>query len=414
MSPAIQVDRLSKHYRLGVSPRSELNLQESLTHGMRSIWRRLTGRGEPRRDFWALKDVSFEVNPGELLGIIGRNGAGKSTLLKLLSRVTDPTSGIARVRGRLGSLLEVGTGFHPELTGRENIYLNGSLLGMSRAEIRKKFDAIVAFAEIETFIDTPVKRFSSGMSVRLGFAIASHLEPDILILDEVLAVGDAAFQKKSLNKVREVAGQGRTILFVSHDLPAVRRLCHRAILLSSGTIAACGAVDEVVTHYLASDCNLLQPGRRCELAGSTRRGSGTARFDAIQIEGDVAGQPIVSNGSMNAHLWIHAEGPREVDSLSVILFDRSGNKLVNADTMTLQRPIQLGNGENCVHLRIHSLPLNPGTYTLGLWLAKRPVSVFDYIESAAEIEVFAPPDASPIRPNEDGVVWTDYTLVDAP
>jgi len=201
---------------------------------------------------WALKDVSFEVNRGEAVGIIGRNGSGKSTLLKILSRITAPTEGCVEVHGRLGSLLEVGTGFHPELTGRENIYLNGAVIGMKRAEVNRKFDEIVAFAEIEKFLDTPVKRYSSGMYVRLAFAVAAHLEPEILIVDEVLAVGDAQFQKKCLGKMGDVAREGRTVLFVSHNMSAIRQLCPRSMLLENGRILQAGPASEVIDSYLQS------------------------------------------------------------------------------------------------------------------------------------------------------------------
>ena len=204
----------------------------------------------PTPDFWALRDVSFDVQQGEVLGIIGRNGAGKSTLLKILSRITEPTAGRVTLRGRVASLLEVGTGFHPELTGRENIFLNGAILGMSRAEIRRKFDEIVAFAEVEQFLDTPVKRYSSGMYVRLAFAVAAHLEPEILVVDEVLAVGDAEFQKKCLGKMGEVAKGGRTVLFVSHNMAAIRRLCSRVILLKNGRITQSGNVNQCIDTYL--------------------------------------------------------------------------------------------------------------------------------------------------------------------
>jgi lipopolysaccharide transport system ATP-binding protein len=252
--PAIRVEGLSKQYRIGAQTRgASLNLTESIAAGVSGVWRGLTGRGRGRDgadEFWALKDVSFEVRPGEVVGIIGRNGAGKSTLLKILSRITEPTSGRAVVRGQMASLLEVGTGFHPELTGRENVYLNGSILGMSRREIGRKFDEIVDFAEIPSFIDTPVKRYSSGMSVRLAFAVAAHLEARILVLDEVLAVGDSQFQEKCLGKVGEVARDGRTVLFVSHNMQAVAALCTRAILLRQGRVSLQGNPREVVRSYL--------------------------------------------------------------------------------------------------------------------------------------------------------------------
>ncbi|HOC43094.1 MAG TPA: ABC transporter ATP-binding protein [Thermoanaerobaculales bacterium] len=244
-APAIRSELLSKRYRLG-ERRPFKSLRESLSGAFR---RPLAGRRH-REHIWALDAVSFEIAEGEAVGVIGRNGAGKSTLLKVLSRITQPTSGRAEVRGRIGSLLEVGTGFHPELTGRENISLNGAILGMKRAEIAAKFDEIVDFAGVERFIDTPVKRFSSGMYLRLAFAVAAHLEPEILLVDEVLAVGDLAFQKKCLGRMKSVSREGRTVLFVSHNLAAIRSLCSRALLLQDGRLEAAGPADEVIERYL--------------------------------------------------------------------------------------------------------------------------------------------------------------------
>ena len=276
-NPAISIRNLSKCYRLGSI--GHHTLVEEVEHW----WHKVRGR-DPRRhmgqighsatearrveaeqegspEFWALKDVSFDVQPGEVIGIIGRNGAGKSTLLKLLTRITEPTSGEAIINGRVGSLLEVGTGFHPELTGRENVYMNGTILGMKKREIDAKFDEIVAFSELEKFIDTPVKRYSSGMYVRLAFSVAAHLEPEILLVDEVLAVGDAAFQKKCLGKMGDVAKEGRTILFVSHHMPSLLNLCDRGVMLDEGHVEAMGTIDEVVGHYLSSR-SLLGHARR--------------------------------------------------------------------------------------------------------------------------------------------------------
>ena len=250
-SAAIRVEQLGKQYRLGGSRERYSTLQDQIRRmaSLRALLRRGT-RGAARPTFWALKDVSFEVKRGECVGIIGRNGAGKSTLLKILSRITEPTEGGADVFGRVSSLLEVGTGFHPELTGRENIYLNGAILGMRRADIVRKFDQIVGFAEVEKFIDTSVKHYSSGMYMRLAFAVAAHLEPDILIVDEVLAVGDAHFQKKCLGKMGEVAHGGRTVLFVSHSMQSITRLCQTGILLEAGQVAAAGPIEKVVAAYL--------------------------------------------------------------------------------------------------------------------------------------------------------------------
>jgi len=251
----IRVDGLGKRYRIGALQRRHNTLRDQITDTLTAPFRGLKNpKSEirnPHSDYiWALKNVSFEVKRGEVVGIIGRNGAGKTTLLKILSRITEPTEGRAEIHGRVGSLLEVGTGFHPELTGRENIYLNGAILGMKKAEIERKFDEIVAFAEIEKFMDTPVKRYSSGMYVRLAFAVAAHLEPEILLVDEVLAVGDIAFQKKCLGKMGEVAKEGRTVLFVSHNMEAIRRLCNEAMLLECGKLRRRGEVDGVISDYI--------------------------------------------------------------------------------------------------------------------------------------------------------------------
>src|SRR5256885_6409026 len=261
--PIIQVEGLGKRYSLRHNrPERYTTLRDVIADKAKRLFRpngggsKLQTPGSERpskEDFWALRNVSFEVRQGEVVGIIGRNGAGKSTLLKILSRITEPTEGKVTLRGRVASLLEVGTGFHPELTGRENIYLNGAILGMSRAEIRKKFDEIVAFAETEKFLDTPVKRYSSGMYVRLAFAVAAHLEPEILVIDEVLAVGDAEFQKKCLGKMESVARTGRTVIFVSHNMVAVQNLCSRALWLSSGKLLGIGTTADVIRSYLQSD-----------------------------------------------------------------------------------------------------------------------------------------------------------------
>lgn len=262
MNAAIKVEKLSKLYRIGLGEHANYQtLRDSIMQTMAAPFRMMKGSkrkaaGANVDDLWALKDVSFEVKRGEVLGIVGRNGAGKSTLLKVLSRITPPTGGNVRIGGRVGSLLEVGTGFHPELTGRENIYLNGAILGMSRREIAKKFNDIVEFSEVERFLDTPVKRYSSGMYTRLAFAVASHLEPEILIVDEVLAVGDAQFQKKCLGRMNEVSREGRTVLFVSHNMSAMKTLCTRGIVMEGGRVGYDGDVDQAVNRYLdAGDGN---------------------------------------------------------------------------------------------------------------------------------------------------------------
>jgi lipopolysaccharide transport system ATP-binding protein len=283
---AIQVNNLGKEYRIGVRQEAYRTLRDALSGALAAPFRRAGrllrgesgGAADLEQRFWALKELSFDVHRGEVVGIIGRNGAGKSTLLKILSRITEPTTGSARIYGRVGSLLEVGTGFHSELTGRDNIYLNGAILGMRHAEIDRKFDEIVSFAEVEQFIDTPVKHYSSGMYLRLAFAVAAHLEPEILIVDEVLAVGDAAFQKKCLGKMGEVAHEGRTVLFVSHDMQAINTLCDRAILLHSGALAKDGLTREVVASYLEST------NRRHTTSAPERQRAGADEISLLDVK----------------------------------------------------------------------------------------------------------------------------------
>ncbi len=281
MPPIIKAQNVSKQYRLGASQTSYGTLRDALASTVRASFGRKKQDPEKEETIWALRDVSFEIDPGEVVGIIGRNGAGKSTLLKILSRITEPTTGRVELYGRVGSLLEVGTGFHPELTGRENIFLNGVIMGMKREEIERKFDEIVAFAEVSKFLDTPVKRYSSGMYIRLAFAVAAHLEPEILIVDEVLAVGDTSFQRKCLDKMNEVSRHGRTVLFVSHNMPAVTRLCDRTILLDEGTILKDGPSHQVVSAYLKSG---LGTTAMREWSDKTRApGNDVVRLIAVRI-----------------------------------------------------------------------------------------------------------------------------------
>jgi len=281
---AIRVENLGKRYRIGKRERYQ-TLRDTLTDTVTAPFRWLRHGGSARNGapehIWALKDVSFEIPRGEVVGIIGRNGAGKSTLLKVLSRITEPTEGQAEIHGRVGSLLEVGTGFHPELTGRENIYLNGAILGMRKAEIGRKFDEIVAFAEIEKFLDTPVKHYSSGMYMRLAFAVAAHLEPEILVVDEVLSVGDAQFQKKCIGKMGQISREGRTVLFVTHNMVALQSLCTRAICLASGSLADDGDASRVVSNYLQSQS---RSGHECVWENpDLAPGDGTVRLHAVRI-----------------------------------------------------------------------------------------------------------------------------------
>jgi lipopolysaccharide transport system ATP-binding protein len=339
-----------------------------------------TPRASKTEDFWALKGVSFEVRQGEVVGIIGRNGAGKSTLLKILSRITDPTEGRVRIKGRVASLLEVGTGFHPELTGRENIFLNGAILGMHRSEIKQKFDEIVAFAEVEKFLDTPVKRYSSGMYVRLAFAVAAHLEPEILIVDEVLAVGDAQFQKKCLGKMQDVAKGGRTVLFVSHNMAAVERLCSRGFVLEGGRVAFGGGVGDSIRFYLQR-----LAGRASTLPDpDTRPGNGHARIrdidcppffesgDCLEITFDIAVRQPVRNPDFRMGLY----------SLGGSCICAFANSLLKEELGPL--------GSNAkVTLRTDPLPLNFGSYTINVSISEGTVSpvIVDRIENAASFQV---------------------------
>jgi lipopolysaccharide transport system ATP-binding protein len=289
LEPIVRVENLSKCYTIGDGAARHDTLRDALTETARKLKNclgltRTQGAGRRGEEFWALKGVSFEVKRGEVVGIIGRNGAGKSTLLKILSRITEPTKGRAVIHGRVGCLLEVGTGFHPDLTGRENIYLNAAILGMRQAETRSKFDEIVAFSDVERFIDTPVKHYSSGMYVRLAFAVAAHLEPEVLIVDEVLAVGDSAFQKKCLSKMQEVGKQGRTVLFVSHNMSSVTRLCNRTILLEQGGIVRDGPSHEVVHTYLQGEAGTSASR---EWTDPTKRpGNETVRLCAVRVKSE--------------------------------------------------------------------------------------------------------------------------------
>jgi lipopolysaccharide transport system ATP-binding protein len=306
---AVAASGLAKKYRIGLRRDPYGRLSETLWNGMTALFRR--NRHDPQAsDFWALRDVAFEVPAGSAVGVIGRNGAGKSTLLKILSRITEPTLGRAEIHGRVGSLLEVGTGFHPELTGRENVYLSGAILGMRRTEIQRKFGEIVSFAGVDAFIDTPVKRYSSGMKVRLGFAVAAFLEPEILFVDEVLAVGDAEFQRKSLGKMSEIGQRGRTVMFVSHSMPAILRLCNRAILLDRGRVIADGSTAAVVRTYLES--GLGRTSERVWEDPTDAPGDHVARLRAVRIlprdgsppeEVDIR-QPV----DVQVEYWNHAEG----------------------------------------------------------------------------------------------------------
>lgn len=391
MSVVIQVDRLSKQYRFGTVG------GKRLVDDVNRWWARLRGKEDPLAkigsevnghkqadshanppasglrppasdSFWALKDVSFEVKQGEVLGIIGRNGAGKSTLLKILSRVTAPTAGEVRVKGRIASLLEVGTGFNPELTGRENIFLNGAVLGMTKAEIRSRFDEIVSFSEVEQFIDTPVKRYSSGMTVRLAFAVAAHLEPEILIVDEVLAVGDIEFQKKCLGKMKAVAGQGRTVLFVSHNMAAVLGLCPKGALLVAGRLEMLGESSAVVDSYLKHNAGAVEGNGGLALAAN-RSGDGRLRLTSFHVEStDGTRLTTILNGMdvvMALGFECRADCASAAMDVGISFASDQGSLLTvfySSYVNQLFRNLSTGGQFRCV---IRRFALAPGTYTVG-------------------------------------------------
>jgi lipopolysaccharide transport system ATP-binding protein len=392
--PAISVEHLSKSYRIGKIGQGKLRRQatfrEALFNALFAPYLRLRGGGEAARDqeiFWALKDVSFDVQPGEVVGIIGRNGAGKSTLLKILSQITEPTQGRVLIRGRVASLLEVGTGFHPDLTGRENVFLSGAILGMKRAEIRRKFEEIVAFSEIEKFIDTPVKRYSSGMYVRLAFAVAAHLEPEILILDEVLAVGDAEFQKKCLAKMHEIVStQGRTVLLVSHNLHTIAEMCQRVVLLRSGTIAAFGDAAETIESYLAG----LRQLSILPLAERTDRGGvGGARLVGLSFESDADGHACMLTCG-KARIRFECEHLPAQVHCSFTVFDTRGYPVAHFDSADAGPEDTAGRVGSAFVWETASLPLAPGRYRINVSL-HRGAMVYDHIEGAADFEVLRAP-----------------------
>jgi lipopolysaccharide transport system ATP-binding protein len=378
-SSIISVESLSKSYLVGhEGPKERYTaLRDVVARTAKNFARKTLEmvrgqqiiQGDSVEEFWALKDVSFEVKQGEVLGIIGRNGAGKSTLLKILSRITEPTEGRVTIKGRVASLLEVGTGFHPEMTGRENIYLNGAILGMRRAEIKRKFDEIVAFAEVEKFLDTPVKRYSSGMYVRLAFAVAAHLEPEILIVDEVLAVGDTEFQKKCLAKMQTVGREGRTVLFVSHNLGAMARLCEQGILLIGGQLARHGPMESVITAYLSKgnrqSCVNLEnaDGRReCKVSRIVK-----AELDSA----DIPGTTVVMGAPLRVVCEVHLNRPLQSPVFGMQISNFAGQELLDLRSSYAKQPIgPLSAGRHRLALEVECFPLYPGEYNVGLWFAQ--------------------------------------------
>jgi lipopolysaccharide transport system ATP-binding protein len=374
--PAIEVSGLAKRYVIEHESRHD-SLRDTLHHAARKFWRRARwGTGFAREEFWALRDVSFEVQPGEVVGIIGRNGAGKSTLLKILSRITEPTAGRITLRGRVASLLEVGTGFHPDLTGRENVFLNGAILGMSRAEVRRKFDEIVAFAEVEKFLDTPVKRYSSGMYVRLAFAVAAHLEPEILIVDEVLAVGDTQFQNKCTRKIRSVAASGgRTVLLVTHNPSVVLTLCDRALYLKNGHLAEDGEAARIVANYLSS-------GRNHQIERAVPAG---ARAAITRVSAETSGGP--AQPRLFVRLRIHCLTAVKL-AFEIKLHDAVGQPVAFASlgSMTPAEQLDLPAGDTEFTCAVDITGLAAGRYGGSLKLAIPFVEALDELPHCLNFE----------------------------
>ena len=399
MAPVIEVNRLSKRYELGASRPREDSLRDVLMGSLRSSWQTLRRAVSASENFsgpqwmWALRDINFSVEPGEVVGIIGANGAGKSTLFKILSRITDPTEGYVRLRGRVASLLEVGTGFHPDLTGRENIFLNGVMLGMTKAEVQTKFDEIVAFSELEKFLDTPVKHYSSGMYVRLGFAVAAHLDPEILIVDEVLAVGDMAFQKKCLGKMGEFGESGRTILFVSHNIAAVVKLCQKGIVLQQGQLAFQGAAKSAADYYVG-----VVSGKE-KKNGSHTADLWNARGRLPQYhpwlhtlelhdgEGNALEGEMAIGSSIRVHVQFLLHEPTRNFDLRVNFVDLYG-QVIFAARSSYQRDRNWGerSGRQETVCEIQNLPFAPGEYRVEVALVIDEKCV-DYVEDACRLKI---------------------------
>ena len=399
---AIEARGLGKLYRIGSSHPST-TLREALTHGtaamLRSARQRLLHGSDELTELWAVRDASFDVPRGEALALIGPNGSGKSTLLKIIARIVSPTTGHARIRGRVGALLEVGTGFHPELSGRENIYLNGAILGMTARDIRKRFDEIVEFSGVEEFLAVPIKRYSSGMVMRLAFAVAAHLEPDVLIIDEVLAVGDAAFQQKCLGRMDEVTKSGCTVFFVSHNLAAVQRLCSRAILLQKGRMVADGATAEVIGQYMESASLQTAPDEWLELP-PRERVSMDPVISAVRF-GDPGRRSSAARSLGPVRIEVRIEAPHRIQAmLAADIRDELGNKLINADSWTkANHQIDVPAGTSVWRIDIESLHLEAGRYVIDLWLANAKSSTLDYRPMAVRMNILKA-DGLPADPTD--------------
>ena len=381
---AVRAQGLGKLYRIG---QRESALRNVLGPMLRTPWK-LLKRGK-KEMFWALKGVDLEIKRGDVLGLIGRNGAGKTTLLKILSRITKPTSGWAEIYGRVGTLLEVGTGFHPELSGRDNTFLSGAILGMSKRDISRKFEEIVTFAELERFIDTPVKHYSSGMYVRLAFAVAAHLEPEILFVDEVLAVGDINFQKKCLGKMGDVARAGRTIILVSHNMAAINALCPRCIILDNGGVEFDGSTADATARYYAESFDSVDGS---DLSTRRRKGNGKARFTSITIQpSDSAGrllQVAYTGCDLNITVEIKCESGFAPANLAIIFYDSTGYRVIDTNTAQKGEFVSLQAGQTAkATFLLHDVLLKPGRYLVGLWLGRQVMEVIDHVEDAAALDV---------------------------
>ena len=399
MAPIIEAVRLSKKFRLGMGRRQDDSLREALIHGLRASWQSLRGGWSDSQNssgpewIWALQDVNFSIEPGEVVGIIGVNGAGKSTLLKILSRITDPTEGSIRLRGRVASLLEVGTGFHPDLTGRENIFLNGVMLGMTKAEIKSKFDEIVAFSELEKFLDTPVKHYSSGMYVRLGFAVAAHLEPEILVVDEVLAVGDMAFQKRCLGKMGQFGDSGRTILFVSHNIPAVLSLCHKGIVLERGRLKFEGDAKRAVDYYVGAVSRAEREDESHVIDLWNNRGRlpqyqpWLRRLEVYTGQGEPFKGELSIGAAMRIHVQFELQGPIANFDARVNFVNLYGQVIFAArSSYEPDRGWGERSGQQEFVCEIPDLPLTPGEYRIEAALVLGDKCV-DYIEDACRLKI---------------------------
>ena len=370
---AISVRGLSKAYTIAHNAAKHTTMAEVLMHRLRRPFER-----QDRETFWALKDLSLEIKKGEVVGVIGRNGAGKSTFLKILSRITEPTSGRIDLYGRVGSLLEVGTGFHPELTGRENVYLNGQILGMRKKEIDRQFDAIVDFAEVEKFLDTPVKRYSSGMYVRLAFAVAAHLSSEILVVDEVLAVGDAEFQKRCLGKMGDVARSGRTVLFVSHNMSAISTLCGSAIVLHKGKMTFHGSTAAAVGHY--NEEGYYQQVGSWERDPKDTKGSLVVRWVSAKLNGE---QP---EHTLGVELSLESRQPHRPAFLAIDILDAAGGTIMQA-IPTLERFIEHRGQPWDIAVEIDLPPLIPGPYLISVWVGSHNTETLDYVKEVVGFEV---------------------------